>query len=204
MPLWRPSCRHSGPRRSQPAAALGQDPTSRHRRRALAPWRNQRARCVVVGVCCTLLPSLWRLCSGAWRWRTSQCRPAPRVVDGHSEQGGPPSAMRSACSRVYGDFVSAGVLHLNAALLLSRGRILRGALRMTSLWRRTRINFHSAALLSPKPPWVPFSPALAFLPSPQWLDSSGRAAGATESSARGTIRNAVSSRVNVGCVGEAA
>ena len=71
-------------------------------------------------------------------------------------------------------------------------------------WRRTRINFHSAALLSPKPPWVPFSPALAFLPSPQWLDSSGRAAGATESSARGTIRNAVSSRVNVGCVGEAA
>ena len=71
-------------------------------------------------------------------------------------------------------------------------------------WRRTRINFHSAALLSPKPPWVPFSPALAILPSPQWLDSSGRAAGATESSARGTIRNAVSSRVNVGCVGEAA
>ena len=78
----------------------------------------------------------------------SQCRPAPRVVDGHFEEGGPPSAMRSACSRVY-DFVSAGVLHLNAALLLSRSRILRGALRMTSVWRRTRINFHSAALHSP-------------------------------------------------------
>ena len=39
-------------RRSQPAAAFGQDPTSRHRKRALAPWRNQRVRCVAVGVCC--------------------------------------------------------------------------------------------------------------------------------------------------------
>ena len=53
MPLWRPSCRHSSQRRSQPAAAFGQDPTSRHRKRALATWRNQRVRCVVVGVCCT-------------------------------------------------------------------------------------------------------------------------------------------------------
>ena len=147
---------------------MGQDPTSRHRRRALAPWRNQRARCVVVGVCCTLLPSLWRLCSGAWRWRTSQCRPAPRVVDGHSEQGGPPSAMRSACSRVYGDFVSAGVLHLNqcrASAFTQQDTPRRIA---DDKWRRTRINFHSAALLSPKPPWVPFSPALAILPSTQW------------------------------------
>ena len=203
MPLWRPSCRHSGPRRSQPAAALGQDPTSRHRRRALAPWRNQRARCVVVGVCCTLLPSLWRLCSGAWRWRTSQCRPAPRVVDGHSEQGGPPSAMRSACSRVYGDFVSAGVLHLNAALLLSHSRILRGALRTTSGGEPASI---STALPYTRP--SPHGcPSLLRWPSylqPNGLDSSGRAAGATESSARGTFRNAVSSCVNVGCMGEAA
>ena len=33
--------------------AVRQDPTSRHRKRALAPWRNQRVRCVAVGVCCT-------------------------------------------------------------------------------------------------------------------------------------------------------
>ena len=35
------------------AAVAARRPPQRHRRRALAPWRNQRARCVVVGVCCT-------------------------------------------------------------------------------------------------------------------------------------------------------
>ena len=111
---------------------MAKPPTSRHRKRALAPWRNQRVQCVAVGVCCTRFLENGVFAQVHGRWRTSQCRPAPRVVDGHSEQGGPPSAMRSACSRVYGDFVSAGVLHLNAALLLSHSRILRGALRTTS------------------------------------------------------------------------
>ena len=138
------------------------------------------------------------------RWRTSQCRPAPRVVDGHSEEGGPPSAMRSACSRVYGDFISAGVLHLNAALLLSRGRILRGALRMTSYGGEPASISTALPYTRPSPHGCP---SLLRWPSylqPNGLDSSGRAAGATESSARGTFRNAVSSCVNVGCMGEAA
>ena len=196
MPPQRPAAQSTGggfgPRPHLPASSKGFG-TMEKSARAM----RRRGRVLHV------LPSLWRLCSGAWRWRTSQCRPAPRVVDGHSEEGGPPSAMRSACSRVYGDFVSAGVLHLNAALLLSHSRILRGALRTTSGGEPASI---STALpysrLSPHG-----CPSLLRWPSylqPNGLDSSGRAAGATESSARGTFRNAVSSCVNVGCVGEAA
>ena len=100
-------------------------------------------QCVAMGVCC-----MWFLNNGVFAQVHGEVANEPMLA---CAAGGRWAFRRRRASICNALRLLAGLwgLHLNAALLLSRGRILRGALRMTSLWRRTRINFHSAALHSP-------------------------------------------------------